>query len=82
MTEKDPAPIKVAFILDNTVIDVMNTDDRWGAIFLSEPTMVDVTDLVKQGKPLIGGAYNPLTKEVIPVEIPEPPVVPVATPAE
>jgi hypothetical protein len=82
MTEKDPAPIKVAFILDNTVIDVMNTDDRWGAIFLSDPTMVDVSDLVKEGKPLIGGSYNPLTKQVIPVEITEAPAAPVVIPAE
>lgn len=82
MTEKDIAPIKVAFILDNTVIDVMNTDDRWGAIFLSDPIMVDVSDLVKQGKPLIGGAYNPLTKEVIPVELPEAPIVAVDSSAE
>jgi len=71
MTEQnDPAPIKVAFIIDNEVIDIMNTDDRWGAIFLSEPTCVDVTDLVKAGTPLIGRIYDENTKQFAP--LPEP----------
>lgn len=71
MTEQhDPAPIKVAFIIDNEVVDIMNTDDRWGAIFLSEPTCVDVTDLVKAGTPLIGRIYDENTKNFAP--LPEP----------
>lgn len=67
MTEQDPAPVKVAFIIDGVVVDVINTDDRWGAIFLSEPTTVDVTDMVKAGKPLIGRAYDEATKQFIPL---------------
>ena len=67
MTEQDPAPIKVAFIIDDVVVDVINTDDRWGAIFLSDPVTVDVTEMVKEGKPLIGRIYDKNTKQFIPV---------------
>jgi hypothetical protein len=68
MTEQvDPAPVKVAFIIDGEVVDVINTDDRWGAIFLSEPTTVDVTDMVKAGIPLIGRIYDENTKQFVPL---------------
>lgn len=36
-------PIKVAFVLDGVVQDVLHTDARLGAILLSEPTVVDVS---------------------------------------
>ena len=36
-------PIKLAFILDNTVVDVIHTDERFAAIWLSNPVVVDVT---------------------------------------
>lgn len=39
-------PIKIALIIDNTVVDVLHTDERFGAILLSEPTILDVTDLL------------------------------------
>lgn len=71
MTEQDPAPVKVAFIIDGVVVDIINTDDRWGAIFLSEPVTVDVTDMVKAGKPLIGRIYDANTKQFAPLPEPE-----------
>ena len=37
-------PVKLAFIIDNTVLDVLHTDDRLAAIFLSEPLIIDVSD--------------------------------------
>ncbi len=40
-------PIKVAFIIDNRVVDIVHTDERLGAIFLSNPIMIDVTDIVQ-----------------------------------
>ena len=67
MTEQDPAPVKVAFIIDGAVVDIINTDDRWGAIFLSDPVAVDVTDLVKAGVPLIGRIYDENTKQFAPL---------------
>ena len=43
MTQELP-PRKIALILDDTVIDILHTNDKLGAIFLSEPTIIDVTD--------------------------------------
>lgn len=36
-------PIKIAFILDGVVQDVLHTDERLAAIFLSQPIIVDVS---------------------------------------
>jgi hypothetical protein len=38
-------PIKVAFIIDGKVVDVLHTDDRLASIFLSEPVVIDVTQI-------------------------------------
>jgi|688.fasta_scaffold75688_7 hypothetical protein len=38
-------PIQVAFVIDGEVIDILHTDERLAAIFLSQPTIVDVTNL-------------------------------------
>ena len=51
-------PIKVAFIIDNQVVDILHTDDRLGSIFLSEPIIKDVTELVPDGV-AVGFYYDP-----------------------
>ena len=51
-------PVKVAFIIDNEVVDILHTDDRLGAIMLSEPVIKDVTDLVPD-KVAVGFIYDP-----------------------
>jgi hypothetical protein len=38
-------PKKIAFIIDGIVVDVLHTDARLGSIFLSEPEIIDVTDV-------------------------------------
>jgi hypothetical protein len=38
-------PNKIAFIIDGEVVDVLHTDDRLAAIFLSDPEVVDVTSI-------------------------------------
>lgn len=55
-------PNKVAFIIDNELVDIIHTDDRLAAIFLSDPVMIDVSDreLVKDGI-IIGATYDPST---------------------
>jgi hypothetical protein len=62
---KNLPPVKVAFIIDGEVVDVLHTDNRLGAIFLSEPLIVDVSDLVKEGQlpSFVGKLYNEETKE-------------------
>lgn len=52
-------PVKIAFVIDNIVADVLHTDERLAAIFLSEPVAVDVTD---QMPIAINSIYNPETK--------------------
>jgi hypothetical protein len=38
-------PVKVAFIIDGKVVDVLHTDERLASIFLSEPVVIDVTKI-------------------------------------
>jgi hypothetical protein len=38
-------PYKVAFIIDGKVEDIIHTEDRLAAIMLSNPIIVDVTDI-------------------------------------
>lgn len=46
MTENNAVrPIKIAFIIDGEVVDILHTQDRLAAILLSEPTIVDITDV-------------------------------------
>jgi hypothetical protein len=55
----DLPPIKVGFVIDGVLVDVLHTDDRLGAIFLSEPTMVDVTNVYETLVPK--STYNKAT---------------------
>ena len=58
-TAVDVPPIKVAFVIDGVLVDVLHTDERLGAIFLSEPTIVNVTDTYTTLVP--NSVYNPET---------------------
>lgn len=58
-TAPNMPPNKIAFIIDNEVVDIIHTDDRLAAIFLSEPLMVDVTDV--EGGVLISSTYDSKT---------------------
>lgn len=62
-TASNLPPNKVAFIIDNEVVDIIHTDDRLAAIFLSEPLMVDVTDI--EDGVFINSTYNPETGNFI-----------------
>ena len=44
MTENN-IPIKIAFIIDGEVVEILHTQDRLAAILLSEPTIVDISDV-------------------------------------
>jgi hypothetical protein len=55
-------PIKVAFIIDNQLVDVLHTDERLAAIFLSEPTILDVSDIYDEKNPIpVNSIYDPTT---------------------
>jgi hypothetical protein len=55
-------PVKLAFIIDNEVVDVLHTDSRLASIFLSAPTVVDVTGEDGEQSVFIGWQYDPETK--------------------
>lgn len=44
-------PVKVAFIIDGKVVDVLHTDERLASIFLSDPIVIDVTQIYANGGP-------------------------------
>lgn len=54
-------PIKIAFIIDNKVVELLNTDERISAILLSNPLIMDVTDRTNNPDEyvMIGSTYNP-----------------------
>ena len=52
------APARIAFIIDGVVADVLNTDDRLAAIFLSQPKVVDVTEISESEFITSGYLYN------------------------
>jgi len=53
-------PHKVAFVIDGKVQDIIHTEDRLAAIMLSNPTIVDVTDIWADngGASMVGMFYN------------------------
>lgn len=52
----------IAFIIDNEVVQVISTDDRIAAIWLSNPTIVNITGENGVGIASIGDIYDPATK--------------------
>jgi hypothetical protein len=58
-------PIKLAFIIDNEVADILHTDERLAAIFLSNPVILDITEKMENSPGSIspGMIYNPDTQE-------------------
>lgn len=57
-------PVSIAFVIDGEIVDVLYTDERLAAIFLSEPVIVDVTKI--NPKPPVGSTYNANTKVFTP----------------
>lgn len=56
MTDHTPLPpIKLAFVLDGRVQELLNTDSRLAAIFMSEPIVVDISNQSVQ----LLAKYNP-----------------------
>ena len=55
-------PVKIAFVIDGKVVDVLHTDERLSAIFLSEPIIIDVTEWYSNeenaNKTLVDASYD------------------------
>jgi hypothetical protein len=67
-------PIKLAFILDGEVVDILHTDARLAAIFTSSPLILDVSNNLagSGGVVSVRSKYNSETNEFT---APEPQVV-------
>jgi hypothetical protein len=57
----------IAFVVDDEVVDIIYTDDRLAAMFMSDPTVVDITHLVSDPllHPAVGWAYDADTNTFI-----------------
>lgn len=58
LTASDPHPYKVAFVLDGEVVDTLKLHERMGAILLSDPIIVDISNKPEVS---IGDKYSPET---------------------
>jgi len=66
---------KVAFVIDGEVVDILHTDERLAAIFLSEPVILDVSDKFVVGEVpgvWVGDTYDDKTKTFTRVLPPQP----------
>ena len=62
MTENTLPPIKLAFVIDGEVADILHTDERLSAIFTSNPLVLNVTDIMASDHPvLVGSTYDAAT---------------------
>lgn len=67
-TQQAPAenlpPVKIAFVIDNEVVDILHTDERLAAIFLSQPLILDVSDKLPLNDHgiAVGSTYDPETE--------------------
>jgi hypothetical protein len=59
-------PKKIAFIVNNEVVDVLHTDERLAAIFLSQPLVLDITETYEETQPKPGYVYYEDTKRFLP----------------
>ena len=53
-------PVKIAFIIDGEVVDILHTDERLAAIFTSNPVVKDVTGqlIEDNGIVQVGATYD------------------------
>lgn len=53
-------PYKIAFVVEGEVADILHTDERLFAIFMSNPVIVDVTEQITANPSsiLVGSLYD------------------------
>jgi hypothetical protein len=57
---------KTAFVVDGIVLDVLYTDERLAAIFLSQPLVLDITETYEEAQPQPGYVYYEDTQTFLP----------------
>jgi hypothetical protein len=64
MTEENVSLNKIAIIIDNKVVQILNADDQFTALLLSDPVFIDVTDVWAVEPIAIGTDYDPATNRL------------------
>lgn len=75
MAEQEVERKIIAYIIDNEVVEILHTDERLSAIFLSNPVVKDITEQMSNPDENIwlGATYNPETDTYTnPAEIEDP----------
>jgi hypothetical protein len=56
-------PHKIAFIIDDEVVEILHVEDRLAAVLLSDPTIVDITAKFEEDPQSVkfGFKYNAIT---------------------
>jgi hypothetical protein len=57
----------IAFVIDEEIVSVVNCDDQHAAVLLSEPIMVDITDM-----PNVHIGWKYINGQLIAPEMPRP----------
>ena len=61
MTENTLPPVKVAFVIDGVIVDILHTDERLSNILLANPTVINVTGTDGEPEHLPGDLYDSAT---------------------
>lgn len=75
MAENNTQSVKLAFVLDGEVVEILHTDDRLSAIFRSNPLVIDITEKMSNPETNIwlGASYDQETDTFKnPVQIEDP----------
>jgi hypothetical protein len=64
--ETDLTPKRLAFIVDGKVVDILQTDERLAAIFLSQPEIKNITEEFENSKIASGFVYNLELEKFVP----------------
>ena len=59
-------PKRIAFIIENKVVDILQTDERLAAIFLSQPEIINISSLEEKSFPSVDWKYDTLLEKFIP----------------
>jgi hypothetical protein len=56
-------PVALVYLIDNTVVDIIRTDERLAAIMLSQPLILDLSDVenLNDINAVVGSTYDPET---------------------
>jgi len=62
MSENTLPPVKVAFVINGEIVDILHTDERLSNILLANPTVINVTGADGEPEYLPGDLYDSVTE--------------------